>query len=111
MNELLDDFVRTASPDVVDIVLAHSPDVVLNLRSAANIDLVVSGHTHGGQIRLPIYGPIWNVTELPDEVAAGGLHVVDGVPLYVSTGVGVQRGDSPKVRFGVRPSIGLIEVN
>ncbi len=111
VNELLDDFVRTARPDVVDIVLAHSPDVVLNMRSAAGVDLVVSGHTHGGQIRLPIYGPIWNVTELPDEVAAGGLHVVDGVPLYVSTGVGVQRGDSPKVRFGVRPSIGLIEVN
>jgi predicted MPP superfamily phosphohydrolase len=105
------DFVATSRPEVVDVILAHSPDVVFNLDEPGSVDLIVSGHTHGGQIQLPGYGPIWNVTELPKEVAAGGLHTVRGVPTYVSTGVGVQRGESPKVRFGVRPSIGVIEIH
>ena len=108
--DALVEFADGSSPDTIDIVVAHSPDVVFNGIDAAAIDLVVTGHTHGGQISVPFYGPIWNVTELPREVAAGGLHEVRGVPLYVSTGIGVNRGESPKVRFGVRPSIGILDV-
>lgn len=110
VTEALASFSAGSSADTVDIVLAHSPDVVFNLSEDADIDLVVTGHTHGGQIQVPFYGPIWNVTELPREIAAGGLHEFRGVPLYVSTGVGVNRGESPKVRFGARPSIGLLDV-
>ncbi len=109
-SELLRSFAAEATEESVDIVLAHSPDVVFNFSEVGAIDLVVAGHTHGGQIQVPLYGPVWNVTELPRDVAGGGLHEVRGVPLYVSTGVGVQRGESPKVRFGVRPSVGVLEV-
>ena len=105
----LAEFTDGSSEETIDIVLAHSPDVVSAISSPEAIDLVVTGHTHGGQISIPFYGPIWNVTELPREVSAGGLHSVRGAPLYVSTGVGVQRGESPKVRFGVRPSVGILE--
>ena len=80
------------------------------MNDPASIDLIVTGHTHGGQVQIPGYGPLWNVTELPREVAGGGLHEVRGVPLYVSTGVGVQRADAPQVRFGVRPSVGVIDI-
>ena len=105
----LAEFTDGSSEETIDIVLAHSPDVVSAISSPEAIDLVVTGHTHGGQISIPFFGPIWNVTELPREVSAGGLHSVRGTPLYVSTGVGVQRGESPKVRFGVRPSVGILE--
>lgn len=104
------DFAGSATADTIDLLLTHSPDGVLNVADASTIDLVVSGHTHGGQISIPFFGPIWNVTELPRDVAGGGLHDVRGAPTYVSTGVGVQRGESPKVRFLTRPSIGVITI-
>ncbi len=110
VGEALSEFAQGSSDDTIDIVLAHSPDVIFNVANGDRIDLIITGHTHGGQIQVPFYGPVWNVTELPREVAAGGLHVVRNVPMYVSPGVGVQRGESPKVRFGVRPTIGILDV-
>jgi predicted MPP superfamily phosphohydrolase len=104
------EFAATATPDTFDLLLSHSPDGVLNLEDASAIDLVVTGHTHGGQFSLPLWGPIWNNTQLPRRVAGGGLHDVRGAPVYVSTGVGLQRGDAPKVRFLTRPSIGVITI-
>lgn len=108
--DALAEFAQGSSEDTIDIVLAHSPDVIFNVANGDGIDLIITGHTHGGQIQLPFYGPVWNVTELPREVAAGGLHEVRDVPVYVSPGIGVQRGESPKVRFGVRPTIGILDV-
>ena len=108
--DALAEFAQGSSDDTIDIVLAHSPDVIFNVANGDGIDLIITGHTHGGQIQLPFYGPVWNVTELPREVAAGGLHEVRDVPVYVSPGIGVQRGESPKVRFGVRPTIGILDV-
>ena len=110
VTDALETFAEGSSEDTIDIVVAHSPDVILNVANGDAIDLIITGHTHGGQIQVPFYGPVWNVTELPREVAAGGLHEVRNVPLYVSPGVGVQRGESPKVRFGVRPTIGILDV-
>ena len=108
--EALAAFASGSSESSIDIVVAHSPDVIFNVESSDGIDLIITGHTHGGQIQIPFFGPIWNVTELPRNVAAGGLHEVRGVPLYVSPGIGVQRGESPKVRFGVRPTIGILDI-
>ncbi|MGI9605926.1 MAG: metallophosphoesterase [Acidimicrobiales bacterium] len=105
------EFAESGSSDVVDILLAHSPDSILNVGDGSGVDLMVSGHTHGGQISIPFLGPLWNVTELPGAVAGGGVHDVRGATTYVSTGVGVQRGESPKVRFLVRPSIGLLTLD
>jgi predicted MPP superfamily phosphohydrolase len=47
---------------------------------------------------------------VPREVGAGGLHEVAGNPIYVSTGVGMERGQAPQVRFLVPPSIGVLEL-
>jgi len=101
-------FAAAAGDDTVDILIAHSPDAILNLEAGSTIDLVLAGHTHGGQIALPFVGPLWNVTEFSRDVAGGGLHELRGTPTYVTTGVGVLRGEAPKVRFGVRPSIGIL---
>ncbi len=45
---------RDLSPGSVVIMLSHNPDVNLQLRGDKHVRLVMSGHTHGGQIRIPL---------------------------------------------------------
>jgi uncharacterized protein len=98
-----------AASDVdVRIVLAHDPTAALLVRGAHRVDLVVAGDTHGGQVRLPLIGPLVNSSRVPDDVAAGGLHQVDGTSVYVSRGVGVARGQAPQVRLGAPPAVDVI---
>ena len=91
------------------ILLAHQPDEIRLIESTP-VDLLVSGHTHGGQIALPLIGPLVTASDVPRHVAAGGLHELHGTPVYVSTGVGRERRTAPQVRLGVRPSIGIIDI-
>ena len=94
--------------DDIRILLAHRPDPVLARATPSRIDLQVSGHTHGGQVAVPCVGPIMTLTAVPRHVAAGGLHDLDGNAIYVGRGVGLERGQAPQVRFGVRPDIGVL---
>ncbi|MDE0497659.1 MAG: hypothetical protein OXH86_09920 [Acidimicrobiaceae bacterium] len=93
----------------VRILIGHKPDAIELVRQTP-VDLVVSGHTHGGQVSLPLFGPPLTLTGVPRHVAAGGLHELYGTPIYVSTGVGRERGNAPQLRLGVRPSIGIIDL-
>ena len=93
----------------VRILIGHKPDAIELVRQTP-VDLVVSGHTHGGQVSLPLFGPPLTLTGVPRHVAAGGLHELHGTPIYVSTGVGRERGNAPQLRLGVRPSIGIIDL-
>ena len=63
----------------------------------------LSGHTHGGQVRLPVIGSIW----LPPDGRRRdiGLYDVDGMPVYISRGLGVYR---PPVRFLAPPEVTLV---
>ena len=92
------------------ILLAHRPDVALGLVPNSRIDLVVAGHTHGGQIVLPWFGPPLTLTHVARAVAAGGLHSLGGNAIYVSRGVGCERGQAPRIRFLCPPEITLLEV-
>jgi predicted MPP superfamily phosphohydrolase len=98
----------TDDPDVITILLAHRPDTVLYLPPRSRVDLTVAGHTHGGQIVIPGFGPPVTLSDVPRHVARGGLHAVDGNPIYVSPGVGMERGDAPQVRLFSRPAIGIL---
>lgn len=94
--------------DDIAILLAHRPDVVLDLPVESRVDLTVAGHTHGGQIALPIVGPLVTMSNVPRSVAGGGLHEVAGHPIYVATGIGLERLQAPQVRFLTRPSVTLL---
>jgi predicted MPP superfamily phosphohydrolase len=51
------------------------------------VDLILTGHTHGGQIRIPFYGPITTMTSMGKRYDAG-LHRLGTSVLYVSRGIG-----------------------
>ncbi|HUU85682.1 MAG TPA: metallophosphoesterase [Phycisphaerae bacterium] len=92
----------------IRILLSHAPDVMLGLAPDSRIDLVVAGHTHGGQVQIPFFGPPFIASDVPREVGAGGYHELDGRRVYVSRGVGCERGHASRVRFGARPEISLL---
>jgi GH43 family beta-xylosidase len=94
--------------DDIRILLSHRPDVVLGLRRDSRIDLVVAGHTHGGQIVVPGFGPPMTLSNVPRAVAAGGLHRINENAVYVSRGVGCERRQAPRVRFLCPPEVSLI---
>lgn len=92
----------------VRILLAHRPDSVFLLEPRSRVDLAVAGHTHGGQLQLPLYGPPTIASRVPREVGAGGLHTVEGRSIYVSRGVGVERGQAPRLRLGATPEVAVL---
>ncbi len=93
-------------PSVPTILLSHEPDTVLNISTANLPFLTLSGHSHGGQVRLPLIGsPIRNIyakkyfykdyTLTPEHF------------LYVNTGLGTT---ALPLRFGVAPSISVFSL-
>ncbi|HKO94375.1 MAG TPA: metallophosphoesterase [Polyangiaceae bacterium] len=84
------------------LVLAHEPDIFPELDARASLTL--AGHTHGGQVWLPILGRLVVPSEYGQRYAAG--HVVeDGRHLFVTTGVGTSIWP---LRFGVPPEVVLL---
>ena len=69
------------------ILLAHYPSTAFRLPKG-RVDLQLSGHTHGGQIRLPGLGCVWPNDAIPRDQARG-LHVIGTTQVHVSAGIGV----------------------
>ncbi len=89
------------------ILLSHNPDVVLDEESRL-ADLVLSGHTHGGQIRLPWIG---SIPPIPDELGRAydrGFYLYEGLPLFVTAGVGET---GPRARLWNPPEISLLTIS
>jgi hypothetical protein len=89
------------------IVISHAPDFVDSMPKP--VDLVLAGHTHGGQVVIPFFGPPITASRLP-RLYAGGLHDYRGIPLHVSRGVGMERGFAPPVRFLCPPEICVVDL-
>ncbi len=92
------DYSRMPEADL-RILLSHSPDQFPKAKTKG-VDLVLSGHNHGGQIRVPGFGPILMPSRYSRHFDRGFFRSGDSV-LYVSQGVG---GKHP-IRFGCHPEI------
>jgi len=87
--------------------IVHSPDAAPAL-AGLGYDLILSGHTHGGQLRVPGIGAlVTNTRNIPRRMARG-VHLLDGAWLHVSAGVGTS-GYAP-VRFACRPEACVLEL-
>jgi hypothetical protein len=93
--------------DGYNIVFGHGPDFALGEIEA---DLLLAGHTHGGQVRLPIIGPLLTLSAVPRAWAAGLSELSAGKALIVSRGVGMERGRAPRLRFLCRPELVIVEL-
>ncbi len=91
------------------VVVGHRPDFARTLAPLRRADLALAGHTHGGQVALPFFGPLITKSSLPRRYA-GGLADYAGLPLHVSRGVGMERGTAPQLRFLCPPEVCLLEV-
>ncbi|GJM27056.1 MAG: hypothetical protein DHS20C16_34710 [Phycisphaerae bacterium] len=94
----------------VTIVLAHRPGVTLLPHVPDGIDLIVAGHTHGGQIQIPWFGPPITASPVPRKVAAGGLSRLNNQTVYVSRGVGCERVHAPRIRFCCPPEVSILTI-
>lgn len=94
------------------IVMGHAPDYAMPvIEGALRPDaLLLAGHTHGGQVVVPGFGPPITLTSVPRRFAAGGLFDLGATRLCVSRGVGLERGFAPRVRFWCRPQVVLIDL-
>jgi predicted MPP superfamily phosphohydrolase len=95
-------------PADLTVLLYHSPDLILEA-SARQVDLVLAGHTHGGQIRLPVLGPVVTYSRYGRRYASGLFQEGD-TTMYVSRGLGFEGGSLPRARFLCRPEIVSIEL-
>lgn len=89
------------------ITFGHRPDFALDDVEA---DLLLAGHTHGGQVQLPFLGPVITLSRVPRSWAAGRVTRPDGSTLIVSRGVGMERGAAPRLRFGCRPELVIVDL-
>jgi len=80
------------------VALSHNPDTAPAL-ARAGADLILSGHTHGGQVEIPFLGP--PLLPVRRRAYYAGLYRVETARLYVNRGVGWLR----RVRLFVRPEI------
>jgi uncharacterized protein len=68
------------------ILLCHNP-LGIRMAAAHGVDLVLSGHTHGGQVRLPMVGSVYGRSKLGERFVEGW-NRLDGTQIYVSRGIG-----------------------
>lgn len=88
------------------VLLSHQP-IVLDFAESEKVGLILSGHTHGGQIDLPLIGPPAAHFATKDLKYAQGLFRRGETQLYVSRGTGVI---GLPLRFGVRPEVAVLRL-
>jgi predicted MPP superfamily phosphohydrolase len=85
-------------PGEATLVLSHNPDTAPEL-AQRGASLILCGHTHGGQVRLPFFGPPYVPVEHRDLLY--GHHWLGETQLYVNPGLGYSYG----IRFLARPEL------
>ena len=89
--------------DRFTLLLYHTPDLAPDA-AELGIDWMLSGHTHGGQVRLPWFGAL-ATSSLYGKAFEMGRYALGGLTLYVTRGIGLEGGGAPRVRFLCPPEV------
>ncbi|HSW61923.1 MAG TPA: metallophosphoesterase [Dissulfurispiraceae bacterium] len=103
-HHALDPLLRTIPKEECRIILAHNPDSADRLK-VETFDLMLAGHTHGGQVRFPLLGAPFMPVRNKD-YTMGLVWSLKGAPVFISRGV----GSTIPFRFNCAPEIALIEL-
>jgi predicted MPP superfamily phosphohydrolase len=99
---------RTAFGDLPEdgprVVLAHNPDTLLDIKDTP-FDLMLCGHTHGGQVNIPLAGPFLVPIQLTDYVS--GLYAMNRRVIYINRGFGFVWYP---LRLRARPEIAFLKL-
>jgi uncharacterized protein len=98
----LEDVVARLPGNSAAILLAHEPDYADVVARTGRFDLQISGHTHGGQVVLPLIGP--PVLPHMGHKYVAGLYQVGNMLQYTNRGLGMM---DPYIRFNCRPEVTL----
>ena len=99
--------VARAPEGALKVLLYHTPDL-MPVAASLGVDLYLCGHTHGGQIRAPLYGAVATSSRWGKRYEMG-LYREAETTLYVSRGLGVEGLGAPRARFLAPPEIVLWE--
>jgi hypothetical protein len=108
-RDLLKKMMLSAPRSGLHLLLMHPPDIAPEANDAG-IDLYLCGHTHGGQIRLPIVGALFSSSHLGNQFIMGR-YELGTTTLYTSRGVGLEGLGAPRARFLCPPEIILWEIS
>lgn len=108
VKSFLEDYQNT---DRLKLMMAHRPESFCfgNASSVWDVDLVISGHIHGGQVVLPILGGLYGGDQgwFPEYVH--GMYQKDDMNIFVTSGLGSHHQLLP--RFWNRPEIAMIQIH
>ena len=93
--------------DEINILLSHNPDIILN-NQHEKFDLILSGHTHAGQIRLPWIGSVPNIPTELGRAYDQGIFKLKNSQLYISAGLGES---GVRARFFNPPELTIINLD
>jgi len=93
-------------PGVVGLAVVHSPDPAPEL-AAFGWDLILTGHTHGGQVRMPLVGAIVTNSHIPTRLCRG-LSLLPPAVMHVSPGLGTSK--YAPFRFLCRPEATILDL-
>jgi uncharacterized protein len=107
---VLSTLVKDLPTDELRLLLVHNPDFTEMLPdqgiAATSVHLALSGHTHGGQLRLPILGPLF-IPSCFGPRFIGGLVQGKSTQVYVSRGIGTT---GLRLRFNARPEVSVLRL-
>ncbi len=108
-SPLIRQWLEEGRNDEFNIVMGHAPDYIPNVLGS-EIDLCLAGHTHGGQVYLPVIGALLASSTIPKSWVRG-FKTVRSTHFNVSSGIGVSHAwGLPPIRFRCPPTITMITI-
>ena len=90
---------------IYKIILVHEPDIADTIVKDYQVNLILAGHSHGGQIKIPVIGPLYSRAHAKKYY--DNYYKIDDTNLYISSGIGVS---AINYRLNSRPSINFYRI-